>query len=218
MRRELYTAEVICDGESEVAYFEKLQELINNTEERCMNVKFNTSSSIHISKTVKSIRGIYGNDWFYIIDKESASKEHRNRFEAKLKEFKKIKKYDKKGKLLLGYSNIALELWLLWHKTNFSKPVTSAEDYWEPIRKAYHLNDIQRFETYKSDDVFKNRVLTKLTIEDVKDAIRRAENTEINNSSIETTRNMYGFEYYEINPSASIHRVVQYILEQVGLF
>ena len=52
----------------------------------------------------------------------------------------------------------------------------------------------------------------------MKDAIRRAENTEINNRSIETTRNMYGFEYYEINPSASIHRVVQYILEQVGLF
>ena len=218
MRKELYTAEVICDGESEVAYFEKLQELINHAEERCMSVKFHTSSSVHITKTVKSIRGIYGKNWFYVIDKESTSREHRNRFEAKLKEFKEIKKFDKKGTLLLGYSNISLELWLLWHKTNFSKPVNCAEDYWEHIKKAYGLNDILRFDAYKSSDIFKNRVLTKLTIEDVNDAIKRAEDIEISNQNIERIRNAHGFEYYEMNPSTSIHKIVKHVLKQVGLF
>lgn len=215
--RDCFYARIIGDGESEILYFKRLAELINNTKERCCNIKFEYSKEKNLPKLAKNQQTIVSEPWFYITDKETSKQEDQVAFLNKLQNCKKVRTLNKNINLHLGYSNASIELWLLLHKIEFNKPVHSAQDYWSDIQNAYALRDVDSFRAYKEGDTFNRRVLAQITLEDVKSAIARAERIEAKLLDIEEPRHDFGFDYFNSTPSLSVHRVVRLVLESVGL-
>ena len=71
---------------------------------------------------------------------------------------------------------------------------------------------------YKIEKKFKN-ILNKIDIEDVTNAIDRAEKIMSQNQN-ETSghlKHLYGFKYFTENPSLSVHNIIRGILRDVGI-
>lgn len=69
---------------------------------------------------------------------------------------------------------------------------------------------------YKKERNFK-RLLENLTLQDVKDAIQRAEEIQEINICQDNKQNYRDFEYYSNNPSLSIHEHIKKILQECGV-
>ena len=88
--------------------------------------------------------------------------------------------------------------------------------YLEPINQAYG----EKFEDlahYKREDNFK-RCLSKLSLEDVKSAIGRAQTiTENNKTGGKKIITYMGYKYYKDNPALSIHEAIHKMLIDCGI-
>lgn len=74
----------------------------------------------------------------------------------------------------------------------------------------------QSMDEYKKERNFK-RLLENLTLQDVKDAIQRAEEIQEINICQDNKQNYRDFEYYSNNPSLSIHEHIKKILQECGV-
>lgn len=85
-----------------------------------------------------------------------------------------------------------------------------------PINQAFG----ERFENldqYKHEDEFK-RCLGKLSLDDVHEAIKRADVIMANNQRDGNTLLQYkGYTYYRDNPALSIHEAVRKMFEECGI-
>ena len=79
----------------------------------------------------------------------------------------------------LGYSNFSFELWMVLHKKDCNGPLSHRSQYLLPINQIFGEN-FEDLDHYKAHDAF-HRCLAKLTLDDVKAAIRRAETITRNN-------------------------------------
>lgn len=136
---------------------------------------------------------------YHICDVESNDESHVKKSETILSEMREAQK--QKGiRYCLGYSNFAFELWMILHKKNCSGSLTHRSQYLNPINSGYE----EKFETldkYKHEANFK-RCLSKLSLEDVRRAIQRADEiTECNKKNDIRMRKYKGFSYYLDNPS-----------------
>jgi hypothetical protein len=116
-------------------------------------------------------------------------------------------------KYSLGYSNFAFDLWMVLHKTDCTGSLSYRHQYLDPINRAYqeHFSDMDE---YKKENNFK-RLLTKLTLDDVCTAIKRADRImEMNRENGWLEQNFCGYKYYTVNPSLSIGEVVKSIFTQ----
>ena len=128
---------------------------------------------------------------------------------------KEAKKY-KNINYLLGYSNLTFELWMILHKMDFYAPVNDKTKYLQPIQKAFD-EKFEDFQYFKQEDTFK-RCLNKLTIEDVKCAIKRAEKiARDNKKNSKVLVSHCNYSYYRENPSMSINEVVKKIIVECGI-
>ena len=97
----------------------------------------------------------------------------------------------------LGYSNFTFELWMVLHKKTCNGSFANRSQYLEPINQAYG----EKFEDlahYKREDNFK-RCLSKLSLEDVKSAIGRAQAiTENNKAGGKKIITYMGYKYYKL--------------------
>ena len=75
-------------------------------------------------------------------------------------------------KYQLGYSNFTFELWIILHKIDFNTPLNHRSQYFSFINRAYG-EQFNNLDDYKRENNFK-RILKKLTIDDVREAIKRA--------------------------------------------
>lgn len=207
---------ITAEGETEVWYFEHLKSLINKSAERQGQAVFEPKKCVFPYKHAKNVSP-FVETWFHIMDRESIQEGDTASFETRLQSFCDVKKIKSKAKLVLGYSNVSFELWLLLHKLNNVKSVDKAKSYWKDIKRVYKLNNISQFEKYKGEDNFKRYVLSQITLDDIKNAIRNAERIEKENNEICTYTQYKKFKYCVNNPSLSIHLVVKQILEDAGL-
>ena len=139
-----------------------------------------------------------------------------DKFKRILSEMKEAKT-QKQINYVLGYSNFAFELWIILHKKDCNGPLSHRSQYLHPINQAFDEN-FEDLDHYKHEKEFK-RCLSKLTIEDVKEAIRRGDIITANNSENENVSIQYkGYAYYRDNPALSIHEVVKNIMKECGVF
>ena len=89
------------------------------------------------------------------------------------------------------------------------------EEYLTHINRTYNLN-FQSLVKYKHKDEFK-KLLDKLTLSDVFTAIRNAKRIDLLNHENNIIQNFYNFEYYEENPSLSVHNIIEQILKDCGI-
>lgn len=144
-------------------------------------------------------------------DKKLYTKKFRNI----LSEMKEAKTH-KKITYRLGYSNFTFELWMVLHKRNCNGSLVHRRQYLEHINRAFG-ESFENLDQYKHEDEFK-RCLGKLTLDDVREAIKRAEVITENNAKDEKTLLQYkGYKYYRDNPALSIHEAVSLVLTECGI-
>lgn len=111
----------------------------------------------------------------------------------------------------LGYTNLTFELWMILHKKDCNASLTDKSKYLAPINSAYN-EEFNSLKSYKEERHFK-RCLSKLSLSDVKEAVRRAKKITQNNKELGNPMKSYkGFKYYQNNPSLSIWEIVDEIL------
>lgn len=202
------------EGETEQWYFEWLMNQINAWEGRSFDVSITAKVQQSPKRFYKGLNAKTTPKVFHICDMESNEPVHVEKFTGILSEMKEAKT-QKKITYVLGYSNYAFELWMVLHKMDCNGPKIHRRQYLEPIRQAFG-EQFEDLDHYKKEDAFK-RCLGKLTLNDVKAAVARAEIITQNNENDKPLTKYKGYSYYPDNPALSIHEVVREILEECGV-
>lgn len=207
---------ISCEGETEVIYFNYLQELLIAEGYKIeINAKKQTVSSI-----IKSQQGTYtqlGEKNLARVEDIEVLADDKTRI-CLSKSYKSITDASKKTKSAkLFISNISFELWLILHKAGTVKKVDKVSDYLPLINKHY-CRKFNSLGVYKECKNLKS-VIQSISLDDVKSAVERARmirNCNIkNNSHAKVIIN--GFEYYSCNPDLSVHELVRDILYELGI-
>jgi hypothetical protein len=116
----------------------------------------------------------------------------------------------------LAYSNLSFELWILLHKRNSVQCFSKNDSYLKLINDSFD----EKFECLKKYKVEKNfkRILNKITLNDVRQAIIRAKKLEERNRSNDLKIRYYGkYRYFTDNPSTSVWECVEKIFRDCGV-
>ena len=140
-----------------------------------------------------------------MFDYESEKQIHVKQFKTTLDRMKEAQsiRVGKDITYRLGYRNFTFELWIVLHKNNASAVLIHRRQYLTLINKAYG-ESFKNLIQYKREDNFK-RVLSKLTLNDVREAIGRAKAIMRKKRDQGFVLQQYkGYRYYRENPSLSL--------------
>jgi hypothetical protein len=206
------------EGETEQWYLQWLEAQINAAG-AAFRVSFVCPIQKDPVKYARSLTILQKTKIVHVTDYESDEPVHTTQFLTALSRMREVAKdarYGKKISYVLGYSNLTFELWMILHMTDCNGPLSYRHQYLSPLNRAYgeHFEDLEQ---YKHEDNFK-RILRKLTLENVKAAITRAEGIMRRNPESGYTPVEYkGFSYYRENPSLSVWEHIRGILSDCGL-
>jgi hypothetical protein len=116
----------------------------------------------------------------------------------------------------LGYSNFSFELWMILHKVDCNGPLTHRRQYLVFVNRAFGEN-FKGLNQFKKENNFA-RILKKMTLNDVRDAISRSR-VIMKQNCINELRFLQhnGYDYCEDNPSLTIWESISSILETCKL-
>ena len=150
----------------------------------------------------------------HVFDYEESSNEPA--FKTTLDYMKEAESKTKKVEYQLAYTNFCFELWIILHKKRAVISLPNKNGYLSIINSVYS----QSFESllqYKHKDSFE-KILNKLSIEDVKTAISNAYHLDSNNVKNDNPLITHrSYKYYRNNPALNIHVYIERILKDVGL-
>ncbi|MCI6018442.1 MAG: RloB family protein [Clostridiales bacterium] len=203
------------EGETEQWYLFWLRDQINTCPERTYNVSIDAKVQQSPKKFFKNANAKATPKVIHICDVESNDKVHTDQFQNILDEMKEAK--TQKGIVYnLGYSNFAFELWIVLHKRDCNGSLNHRKQYLDYINLAFG-EKFENLDQYKHGDNFK-RCLSKLKLEDVKNAIRRSDAIMERNRQDQKKLIKYkGYAYYRENPALSIHEAVREMFIECGL-
>ena len=213
---KLYTKKFVftVEGETEKWYLEWLRDQINTCKSRNYNVALDVKVQQSPKKVYKSANAKAAPEVFHICDVESSDPVHIEKLQNILSEMKEAKT-QKKIIYKLGYSNFTFELWMVLHKKNCNGILAHRRQYLDHINSAFGEN-FENLDQYKHEDKFK-RCLGMLSLDNVKEAIRRADKINANNEINGKLIKYKGYEYYRDNPALSIQDVVKTIFKECGI-
>ena len=188
---------------------------INNDPNATRKVSFDCKKK-NPAKYAKSLTITQPTAVTHVFDYESHDPVHSMKFESTLDQMKEVNRSSKAITYKSGYSNFTFELWIVLHKADCFGSFTDRSQYLDPINKAYG-EEFENLDKYKREDDFK-RVLRKLSLSNVKDAVQRARIITGKNQEYGYTHHSYkGYCYYRENPSLLIWESVERILYDCGL-
>lgn len=195
----------VCEGQQEKMYLAHVSKLLNRFPERV--VSFNTTIG-HPKRLEKLSYAEYDNAAFFDQDGRQAE------FEDGIQICQRLNRAGQKGKnkknVYHAYSNVNFDLWLILHKEDFTRPVTANDAYIPDVRRIYQLGR----EADIKEEVVISRILNQITLDDVRNAIRRAD--MIRASKPETdAKNLHGAICYD-NPDFSLHEFLRIVLRECG--
>ena len=201
------------EGYTELWYLQWLQKTINNYPASKINVAFDCKVEKDPVSRVKQISITGKTIIYHLFDYEGPANE--SNFRSVLKKMRDSQKQGKSVKYVCGYSNISFDLWILLHKKNLRASLFKNEMYIKHINEVFD-SDFDSMKEYKKESSFQY-CLNKLTINDVINAIERAE--EIYNANVKqyTCKEYCGYTYYEENPSTNIYIHIKSILRECGI-
>ena len=203
------------EGETEQWYLLWLRDQINQCESRRYNVSIEAKVQQSPKKFYKTVNAKTTPEVYHICDVESNEPVHKEKFQNILSEMKEAKTL-KQITYRLGYSNYSFELWMVLHKRNCSAMLTHRRQYLEHINKAVG-EAFEDLDQYKHEGNFR-RCLGKLSLDDVREALQRADVICANNEKDGKVLLQYkGYDYYQDNPALSIHNAVRMILTECGI-
>ncbi len=125
----------------------------------------------------------------------------------------KLQRKSRKGKgknVYHAYSNVNIDLWFILHKENYNKPVAFNNAYVTDVRRLYGLN----LEADIKEKANLDKILKQITLEDVKLAIRRADQIRV--GKLEADCFMVGTTSCYGNPDFSLHDFLKIVLQDCG--
>ncbi len=207
LRRAQLLYIVGCEGKNqETLYFDRIQELINSDEKRTFNILFDYAEPYGgnprcvVERTV--LKSIGKTNKLSVFDYDGKKKQYKEAIDMA---------YD--NKIELGNTNYCFDLWLILHKSDYFGSVIHQDDYAEYLRTVYGLGknkDIKKRENVES-------IMAQITIEDIKNAIRRAEIIDENNKKRTPHSTPKNHILYYDNPDTQIHKAIKNILHKTGV-
>jgi hypothetical protein len=206
------------EGETEQWYLQWLQNTVNaEPTSKYRRISIDCPIQKDPLKRAKSLVTLGKTEITHMFDYESNDEIHTTQFHTTMDRMKQSQSLGKSIKYQLGYSNFTFELWMVLHKTDCNGCLNHRKQYITFINIAYEEN-FENLDQYKHEDNFK-RVLSKLTLDDVKNAIQRSKSIMQRNQDKGLVLQQYkGYRYYKENPSLSIWEVIEKILLDCGLF
>lgn len=214
-KKENLTYHFTVEGETELYYLERIQDLFNDQDSAKYNLVIKKAKKRPLSY-VKGVKIIYKTHITHLFDYESSSTYHQSVFKDILGELKASKKIKKDVIYQSGYSNYTFEIWLLWHKIDLFRHFDERSQYLNHINTSFSENfdDLDEFKKEKNI----KRVLSKISINDVKNAISRAKYMDQKHISDGIKPKSYmSFQYYDENPSTNVHIVIEEIITKMGV-
>lgn len=204
------------EGETEKWYLDWLEKTINSELSAVYKVKFDAKIQKDPLSRAKRLTTLGKAEIIHVFDRESEDEVHRKQFQTTLDRMKMAQNIGKKISYKLGYSNFTFELWIILHKADCNGGLANRYQYLAPLNRAYNEN-FENLDQYKHEDNF-NRILSKLELENVREAVRRAEQImERNKNSGYVLQQYRGYRYYVENPSLSLGEQIGKILQDCGL-
>lgn len=203
------------EGETESWYLKWLQKLINNTDESEYLVSFDCPVNKNPVKRVKSMNVTKKIIIYHFFDYESDEEIHVKRFMETMYKMKEAQNY-KQVTYKSGYSNFTFDLWIILHKIDCCGTYSHRKQYITLINKAYGEH-FENMDEYKEENNF-NRCLSKLSLQDVINAVNRAKTIEKRNHDNGYKLNQYkGYNFYKENPALSAWESIERILKDCKL-
>jgi len=191
----------VCEGQQEEMYLKRIAFLLKKFPQRV--ITFNTTTGLpeEIDKTITMY------DCAALFDHDLKEKE----FHRKIETCEKLRrKYHNKKKVYHAYSNVNFDLWLILHKEDYCKPVFNTHAYINDVRRIYALSP--EADIKEKDNL--EKILSQISLEDVKDAIRRAE--QIRSNKLESDRKLINGVVCYDNPDFSLHNFIKVVLKECG--
>lgn len=211
MRKENRTYYFSVEGETEQWYLEWLQRIINAEPNAKYTVKLDSKIQKDPLSRVKRMTMVGKTEITHIFDYESDEEIHVKQFRTALERMKEAQNTGKNIKYHLGYSNFTFELWMILHKADCNGSLMHRRQYLMPLNRAYGEN-FENLDQYKHENNFK-RILSNLTLDNVRQAIRRAKVIMRKNEEMGYRLQEYkGYRYYKENPSLSLWEQIERIL------
>lgn len=203
------------EGETEHWYLKWLQNTINETESSEYTVSIDCPVNKNPVKHVKSMNITGKTIIYHFFDYESEEDIHVKRFIETMDNMKKAQNY-KQVTYKSGYTNFTFDLWIILHKLDCYGSYSHRKQYIKLINKAYSEN-FKEMSEYKEESNFK-RCLSKMSLQDVINAVGRAEYIEKRNQDNMYILHQYkGYTYYKENPSLSAWEAIEKILKDCKL-
>lgn len=201
------------EGQTEKWYLEWLQKQINMNEKANCKVKFDIQVQKNPIKRVKSLSVLSKTEIIHVFDFEELQNEQA--FQNTLSFMKEASTKKKNVKYLLGYCNYDFELWMILHKKCDLTSKNHRSKYLTILNACYDEN-FETLSQYKEESNFK-KVLNKLTLNDVKNAIHNAEKITKNNQENQKPICFANYTYYKNNPALNLHEHIKMIFEKAEL-
>lgn len=203
MNKEYKRYFFMVETEIEKLYFDRLQELINESDKSKYSVNIITivqPSAMKYTKTGKPVNASKETD-------ESNDIVNNPKLQELLLKMKEINP-NRRKKYNIGYGNYSFELWMLLHKQMCNEVLSDKTQYLKDINNSYDLefNDLKEF-----NDNFKY-CLDKINLDNVEKAIERSKQIMNNKIINEETQ-----EQCKNNPTLTIWEYVEEILTECGL-
>ena len=216
MRKENRVYYFSVEGETEKWYLDWLQSIINSETDAKYTVKLISRVEKDPLTYAKRITIVGKTEITHVFDYESEEEVHTRQFMTVIDRIKKVQQLGKNIKYNLGYSNLTFELWIILHARECYAPKVHRDHYLEPLNRAFG-EKFENLDQYKHEDNFK-RILKKLTLENVRQAIKRSKTIMQKNEEIGYIPLQYkGYKYYKENPSLAIWAFIERILSECGL-
>jgi len=201
------------EGNCEEAYLQHLTKLIHPCGNANAVIKcFQERKLQSFRKRMAVLRGDF---FFHLWDRESETRETSSNFEKTFAALNSLKKDAHPMKILSGYSHLSFDLWIIFHKKPMNGYLSHVDAYLEHINKSFGFT-FQSMKTYKQKENFA-RVLEKISLNDVKEAIQRAKEIRLHQEQNSTPQMCGKIAVYHTNPDLLIHECIAIILKSCGI-
>lgn len=213
-RKEIKKYFFSVEGETEELYLNWLEKKINSFERSKYNVKFDVKVEKNPKRRVKQINTLNKIDILHVIDYEEENNDPL--FQKSLTYMREAEGL-KKVKYHLGYSNYTFDLWIILHKNPYFSTVSHRKNYLSVINRTYNCG-YESMDEYKEKRNF-NKILEQLSLQDVINAIERAETIERNNNQNGYRKVSYrNYSYFKNNPSLNLHEYIKKIFDEIKIY
>lgn len=196
----------VCEGQQEKMYLSHVSRLIKVFPQKVVTFNSYIDNPHRLTKTYVE----YDSAAIFDFDFNKVEFERNIQICDKLNKENKPSSRRSGRNIYHAYSNVNFDLWLILHKEDYNREVSKNDAYILDVRRIFGLSSKDNI---KNEGTIK-KILDQITLQDVRDAIRRAEKIKLH--KIERDAYKVGNSLIYSNPDFSIHEFLKAVLKESG--